>query len=478
MSISSWLSTPRIRRGLAASAVVLATGGLVLVRADARQSSPVFDSVDHALSGSNSTSFAGPGVHGTFALGSGKVLAGSDQQLFAVANVVADPSQGAHERAPLAMAVVLDTSGSMDGEKIERAREAVVELVQGMRDDDEVAFVRYSDSAELVQSLSRVGRVRQSLVDRVRGIQAGGGTSIPRGLDAGLDALREAGGGRVRRVVLLSDGLDDSRVESERLASTAFERGITISSMGIGLDFNEFYMGSVARVGHGNFAFVKDASTLASFLTRELQQTEATTVADMAVELRLPAGVRFVNAVGADARTTGAASVELRLGSLFAGSERRVVVELATTLDNSARVKLDGNASWRRVGGGAESAAIAALDLVATNDANAVAASGDGTVLAAATSVAASRRELEAAEAYEQGDRHRADSLIQMNLDALSKARAAAPAPAASALDKQWHAYADTKKEFAAAKPASTAAKAAPKAAAMKDLENSSRSAF
>src|SRR5207248_790730 len=100
-------------------------------------------------------------------------------------------------------------------------------------------------------------------------------------------------------------GLDSSRAASERLAKDSFERGITISSMGIGVDFDESYMGGVARAGHGNFAFVNDGTALAQFLTRELKETASTTVEDATAHVRLPAGVHLVRSIGADAREVG-----------------------------------------------------------------------------------------------------------------------------------------------------------------------------
>jgi Ca-activated chloride channel homolog len=216
-----------------------------------------------------------------------------------------------------------------------------------MRDDDEVAFVRYSDRAELVQPLARVGDIRESLILRVNSLQAGGGTAIPLGLATALEAISGEHAGRVRRVVLVSDGLDSSRVQSERLASSSFERGITISSMGIGLDFDETYMGGVARAGHGNFGFVNDGPALAQFLERELKETAATTVEGATVRVMLPEGVRFVHATGADARSD-TAGVELKVGSMFAGEERRVLLELSTNMREGAAAGVSGYASWQQ----------------------------------------------------------------------------------------------------------------------------------
>jgi Ca-activated chloride channel family protein len=478
MSLLRWATTPRIRRGLAASAVVLASGGLVLFRADARPNPPVAPLGPGVTiaSGANVASYAGPGVHGTFALSQSSVLAGGAQHLFADLTMVADPGAVVEEHAPLAMVITLDTSGSMQGEKIAQARSSISRLLRDMKDDDEVAFVRYSDRAELVQPLARVGSIREDLIARVNALQAGGGTAIPLGLQTALSAIAGEHGGRVRRVVLVSDGLDSSRAESERLASSSFERGITVSSMGIGLDFDESYMGGVARAGHGNFGFVNDGPALALFLEKELKETAGTTVEGATVRVVLPEGVRFVRATGADARADGA-GVDLKVGSLFAGEERRVLLELQTTLSDGAAAAVSGYASWQRVGAGAGTANIPALQLVAVNDPARVDRSKDGTVLARAASVTASERELEAAKAFAEGDKVRADALIQENIADLAVAQAAAPAPVASALAAQSSSYESTRKTFSSVAPSSTAGKFHAKAAAAKNWDNSGKPA-
>jgi Ca-activated chloride channel family protein len=428
------------------------------------------------MAGTNTTRFTGPGAHGQVALSHTKVLAGSGESVFAEVKLTADAADGVKERAPLALVVVLDTSGSMEGEKLERAKDSVQGLMRDMRDGDEIAFVRYSSDAELIQPLAHMSEVRSALSARVRRLEAGGGTNIPSGLSMGLGTLREAEAGRVRRVVLVSDGLDSTRAEAERLASDSAERGITVSSMGIGLDFDESYMSAVAHDGHGNFGFVNDGAALATFLTRELDQASTTVVENATVRLALPRGVRFVRATGADAHVEGDGIV-VKMGSLFAGDEKRAVVELASQLDTGEVGHIGAEALWHRVGGADAEVHAPDLSLVATKDAGEVLHGKDSAVLASAASVLSSQRELEAAEAYAHGDQTRANSLIQQNLDALSSAAAAAPPKMAATLRHQWSAYGAQKKSFEAA-PASDDGKRAAKSAAMQENDNLDRSAY
>jgi Ca-activated chloride channel family protein len=128
------------------------------------------------------------------------------------------------------------------------------------------------------------------------------------------------------------------------------------------------------------------------------------------------------------------------------------------------------------VGGGPGTANIPALQLVAVADPAQVNRSRDGNVLARAASVTASERELEAAQAFAQGDKAKADALIQDNIADLKAAQAFAPAPMASSLAAQSSSYESTRKTFHDVAPSSTAGKFHAKAAAAKNWGNSTSS--
>ncbi len=475
MSLARILRAARVRRTIAAAAVVLATGGLVLFRTPA---SGYVGGVEQPSNENTATMvhFRGPGAHGSFGISQGKVLAGGERDLYAEVRFSAD-KETETVRAPLALAVVLDTSGSMyDDGKIRQARNAVLDLIRDMRDEDQIAVIRYSDSAEVVQPLARLGDVRRELTSRIEHLEAEGGTSIPSGLSAGLRALDDAGRGRVKRVVLVSDGLDSSRASAEQIARQSFGHGITISALGIGLDFDESYMSGVALAGHGHYGFVKEAGTLASFLGKELGEAAATTVEDATVRIHLPHGVRFVAASGADAKLVDEDELEVKLGALYAGDERRGVLHFATRLDAGDSVRIGSDASWVRVAGSTESKiTMAGLELTGTSDPTLAEASRDGAVFASWTSVSASEREIQAAQAYKDGDVARAQDLIDQNIASLGAASAAAPPEARAGLQRQQAAYSDTKKGFAA-RPSSAAGQAAAKHAVELDTENFGRS--
>ncbi len=461
----------KMRTAFAVSSVILAMGGIVLLRAKPSlgTSTPTSITTTTAV-GQNGASFHGNGVHGTLNLTHTRVTGG--QHFFAELTMGADKTDNAIARAPASLAVVLDVSGSMSGEKLEQAKRAVITLIESMHSDDEISVTVYSDSAEVIQHETSVGSVRGSLVEKVRGLRVRGGTNIPSGLRAGLTELEGVSRGRVRRIVLASDGLDDSRTMADELAKRAFNEGITVSSLGIGVDFNESYMGGIASTGHGNFVFVNDERTLTTFLRRELDEASQTTAERATFNLRLPAGVTFVRAIGADARVLDG-QLEVPMGALFAGDERRVVVELAA--DIGSRAAIEATASWDLVGKGSERASLSSISLLATNDREEAERSKDPIVFAGVTSVLASDRQIRATEAYAKGDVAVADGLIQQNVAELKEAMKGAPPSAAAPLQKQASSYESAAQSFGSMAPSSAGGKALAKKSRAMDQGNVGR---
>ncbi len=466
------LRTSPLRRAFALGAIAVAAGGLILIQTPSAdgvrpvQAAPLATPLTPAAP----VSFAGDGARGTLALSHGAVLGPGARRVYAELKLKADQDQ-ARQRAPVSLVVALDTSGSMGGEKIQQAREAVARLIQEMHDEDEIALVTYDSTATLQQPLASVGKVRPRLLALVRSLQASGGTSIPDALDAALRSLQEAGHKRVRRVVLVSDGLDAGRSRSEELARQATARGVALSSLGVGLDFDESYMASVARVGRGNFAFVKDGSELTRFLRQELEESASTRIDDATVRLDLPRGVELGQVTGATASVQGG-QVKLQLGSLFAGEERRVIVEMITHLPAEETRRITGDFSWKsRKNDGLVGAPWGQLALAGTADPDVEARSLNGAVLASATSVLASLRQIEATEAYARGDQQRARRLIEDNVARLQEAQAHAPPELAGSLGNQASAYKGTSQSFQAS-PASAEGKTAAKRSYHQDVLN------
>lgn len=463
-------STRRQRRawGLSIATVAFAGASLVLLpepEADVDTSSgaPLPSAVPSvplslpALSPSTSLSplahvdLDGVGVDGSFGLATGAVRAGEASELLAELRLTG-VGEGAH--VPVSLAVVLDHSGSMSGEKMMEARESIVALLAAMADDDRLAVIVYDDTAEVLQPLAPARVLRRSLPDRVRRVQAEGGTNIPAGLALGIEALHEAPTGTAQRIILISDGRDGSGLSLTEIASsiaTSADARVVTSSLGVGLDYDPDFMTAVADAGHGNYAFLEDGTELDAFLRRELDESSSTVAEALVAEITLPTGVRLVNAHGAVASQHGDA-VRVELGALFGGERRKVTFELEARTDLGslgAGLPLAVRLSYRSVRGGTdarpthlvEGTVVAAV--VASDDE--VLAARDPELYPDAVATLLDAEQNVALAAWRSGDRSTARARSEAALGRYRREASAMPSPVfdarIEAIEAEMHTY-------------------------------------
>jgi Ca-activated chloride channel family protein len=239
--------------------------------------------------------------------------------------------QPTRHRAPVNLALVIDRSGSMSGDKIARAREAAIEAVRRLGPNDRVAIVVYHNHAHTLVPSQRVGDGR-GLERTIESISTGGGTNLYGGLEVGAAEIRRyIEDNYVHRVILLSDGLANvgpsSPAELGQFGADLVQQGISVSTIGVGVDFNEDLMSRLARRSDGNTYFVEHSSDLARIFRRELGDVLNVVARRVVVEVTFPAGVRPRRIVGRDGRVE-AQRVVVELNQIYGGSEKFALIEV------------------------------------------------------------------------------------------------------------------------------------------------------
>ncbi len=237
---------------------------------------------------------------------------------------------------PSDIVVVLDQSGSMAGEKIADARAAIRELISALGPEDRFALVSYSVGAHRTIPLSQVsGPAREgwrTIVDR---ISIGGGTNLSSGLELGLEIVDGSRlGGRIPRVILISDGLanqgDTSLSGLRARARRAAVGEYTLTTIGVGNDFDEQLLATLADAGTGNYYYIERGSNLAKIFSDEFETARESVARGLAVVIRPAAGVEVVDAAGYPLERETEGETVFRPGTLFAGQDRRIWVTLRT----------------------------------------------------------------------------------------------------------------------------------------------------
>jgi len=236
------------------------------------------------------------------------------------------------ERPPVNLSLVIDKSGSMGGDKIARAREAALELVGRLGSDDIVSLVVYDSEVCVLVPAQRVGS-GQRLRTAIHSIEAGGNTALHGGVVSGAAEVRRhiEDNRYVNRVILLSDGLANvgpsTPEELGRLGASLMKEGISVTTIGLGLGYNEDLMARLAQRSDGNTYFVEHSADLPRIFATELGDVLNVVARRVVIEIDFPAGVRPVAFVGREGRINGQRAA-LELNQLYGGQEKFALVEV------------------------------------------------------------------------------------------------------------------------------------------------------
>jgi Ca-activated chloride channel homolog len=236
------------------------------------------------------------------------------------------------QRSPVNVALVIDRSGSMQGERIAAAKKGAKVALDRLDKDDVVSLVAYNHNVKVLSEASPLGNSRDRLVRAIEGLESGGTTALYAGVREGGSQVEDfLSDTKVNRVVLLSDGLANvgpsSPSELAKLGRKLASKGITVSTIGLGLQYNEDLMQHLAAASDGNHAFVERPSDLAEIFDREFGDALTIAAQDLTITIECRVGFKPVRVLGRDADISGN-RVTLKLNQLQAENERYVIVEL------------------------------------------------------------------------------------------------------------------------------------------------------
>ncbi len=227
---------------------------------------------------------------------------GHPQEVIVKIDLSAIADRQKHRRTPLNLAVVLDKSGSMTGAKLEKTKQAALQLVDRLAPNDVFSLVIFSDEARVLVPAQKV-EDKEALKEKIESIEAGGSTALHAGVKTGARQLQEYfSGKRINRVILLSDGLANvgpsSTADLRRLGRELAESGISVTTIGVGDDFNEDLMAGLAEASDANYYYVQDTEKLPEIFAKELGEMLTVAAREIKIEITCPDGVQPLGFIG------------------------------------------------------------------------------------------------------------------------------------------------------------------------------------
>ncbi|MHC5108369.1 MAG: vWA domain-containing protein [Planctomycetota bacterium] len=255
-----------------------------------------------------------------------------EQTLTLMAKINAPPAPDVKERKPLNIALVLDRSGSMGGDKIDYLKMAARQMLEHLTALDRLSIVIFDD---LVNTVFAPAALRNKDLARaaIDSISARATTNLSGGWLEGL-AHVESGFSRdaLNRVLLLTDGLANQGVTDhdrlKEIASEYREKGISTTTLGFGADFDEDLLTGLAEHGDGTFYFIENPDDAPAAFKEELGEMAMVVGQNLIVEFRGRPPAQFLavlNKYPSEAIENG---LRIRVGDLFGDEQREIMAEM------------------------------------------------------------------------------------------------------------------------------------------------------
>jgi Ca-activated chloride channel family protein len=252
---------------------------------------------------------------------------------FVLVDITAPAAQRTPTRDPLNVAFVLDRSGSMEGSKIDLARQATDAAIGSLSEQDRFAVVVYDDRVDaVVESTSATATARRAARESLAAVDARGSTNLFEGWMRGCEQVaRHQDAAGMHRVLLMSDGLANQgvtdREELARHAEELWRRGVATWTFGVGADFDELLLERMAVVGGGQSFFVEGAAQIRDYVTSAVGEALDTVARDVALRVTAPEGV-VVEPMSLFPSRAQADGTLIELGDLVTEQHLRVVLRV------------------------------------------------------------------------------------------------------------------------------------------------------
>ncbi len=236
-------------------------------------------------------------------------------------------------RVPLNLSLVIDRSGSMQGDKIAYAKKAAEFVIDNLSAEDRVSVVQYDDVVDVLSSSAPVEN-KAELRRRIAQMSARSSTNLGGGLQAGYEQVSQTKQDRfVNRVLLLSDGLANIGIVDpsmlQQIAQDKFRNaGIALSTFGVGADFNELLMTGLSEYGGANYYFIESPDKIPSIFAEELKGLLAVVAQGVKLEIQLPMGDFRCEKVYGFPAEISYDKVQINFNDLFSLEKKAVLLKM------------------------------------------------------------------------------------------------------------------------------------------------------
>ncbi len=366
----------------------------------------------------NSSAWAADSVSPVIQLDKPVIMKNEVQTVYALIDfdVISSLAEKNEKRPDLNIGLVIDRSGSMQSKgKLTYAKSAAKTLVDQLLPSDQISIVEYDDRISVVWPLAPIknpDKIKQT-VDQ---LTPGGSTNLAGGLKKGIDQLFAGESQAIRRVILMSDGLANTGITDPDhialMAKNASDRSVNITTMGLGLDYNEDLMQVIAENGGGKYYYIENPDQMARIYSEEMSILFSMVTKNMAMALETGKAVKQLKVFGYPVETVNSKNI-IKLNNFYAGEKRSLLVQFELNKIDREKTEIATlRLKYHDLADKKEKKITKKIVVQSTKDANKVAENENRSVAIEAILIAADQKHEESVRLYEKGKKKEAKEAL------------------------------------------------------------------
>jgi len=232
--------------------------------------------------------------------------------------------------APLNLSFVIDKSGSMAGYgRIEELKKSLLLLIEELRPQDIASLIVFDSEPELLIEAQKSGIDKSSYFTHIHALEPYGGTNIYKGMLLGYDELmKNFNSQNVNRMILLTDGYGETPINIVVDKASEFEnKGISISAIGVGKDYNQSLLRMITKNASGSFQHVDEAERMQNTFRNEINSLLYPVAKDLKVDIFYNNKIVFNHLYGFYFNVQENNKVSMKVKNLYPGMNKLAIVK-------------------------------------------------------------------------------------------------------------------------------------------------------
>ena len=213
--------------------------------------------------------------------------------------------------------------------KLDYAKEAIINFLDLMTDNDKVGVISFSDNADIIQEIVSLNH-KDTIISSVNKLCTAGLTNIEEPLRVASEMLKRYKDDYNCKIILLSDGQANCGIRSKEglgtIAREISKENISISTLGVGTDYDAHILGEIADKGYGLFYHIKKMSEINNIFEQELSLNNSTVAISSTLKIKVPNLIEVGENLNGYEQSIEDGTVIIELGKI--NSKKKIVVEI------------------------------------------------------------------------------------------------------------------------------------------------------